>query len=148
MTDTIVVRFAVPENLDSSGLPFKRRTDIHETGEIKEHSVASSVLSPFGFTCGRASHMIKPCFYLKNGVSFLSAYEISVSLPAAVCGLNALLQNRVYKASMLALYFLKYWLVENGVPFSSAKKFSLIKSEIKEVHLTYLIERGSKEEAN
>lgn len=148
MTDTIVVRFAVPEIISNEKLPFKKRTDIEESGEVKEHSVKSHAYSPFRFPRGSASHCITPCFENNSGIGFVAAYKVSVSVPAEVCGLNALLQNRVYYASLFALYFLRYWLVENGVNLKDAKKFSLKECEIRELHLTYLIDSGSMQEAN
>lgn len=148
MTDTLSARFGVPEGVQSQDLPFKKKQDIEPTGEIKERSATSCVFAPFKFSRGRANYWITPLGKYIDGKLVVYAYEVSVSIPGAVCGLNALIQNAVYGASLLALYFLQYWLLENDVPVEAVKKFSLKNCELQELHLTYLIYSGSKHKAN
>lgn len=148
MTDTLSARFGVPEGVQSQDLPFKKKQETEPTGEIKVRSATSCVSSPFKFPCGRANYWITPLGEYIDGKLVVYAYEVSVSIPGAVCGLNALIQNEVYEASLFALYFLQYWLLENGVPVETVKMFSLKNCDLQELHLTYLIYSGSKHKAN
>ena len=83
-----------------------------------------------------------------DGKLNIYAYDVSVSVPGAVCGLNALLENAVYEVSLFALYFFQYWLLECGVATETVKKFTMKNVELEELHLTYLIYSGNKNKAN
>ena len=148
MTDTTIVRIGVPKDVQGQDLPYKKIEDTEPTGEIKSRSATSCVPAPFNFQCGTAKYWITPlCKYI-DGKLVVIAYELSVSIPGAVCGLNALIQNEVHAASLLALYFFQYWLLDCGVPTETVKKFSLKNCELQELHLTYLAYSKSKLKAN
>ena len=148
MTDTTIVRIGVPKDVQGQDLPYKKKEEIEPTGEIKARSATSCVLAPFNFQYGTAKYWITPlCKYI-DGKLVVIAYELSVSIPGAVCGLNALIQNEVHAASLLALYFFQYWLLDCGVPTETVKKFSLKNCELQELHLTFLAYSESKHKAN
>lgn len=148
MSDTLIPRFNVPLGVDGKSLPRKKKTEIETDGEIKDRTAISLAIAPFKHSKGSANYWIKPCCKYIDGHPVVVAYEVSVSIPGAVCGLNALLENNVFSASKLALFFLHHWLLENGVSEEVVKKFTLHQCELQDLHLTYLIESGSKQEAN
>lgn len=148
MSDTLILRFNVQLGVDGKSLPRKKKTEIEADGEIKDRASISLAIAPFKHSKGSANYWIKPCCKYIDGHLVVVAYEVSVSIPGAVCGLNALLENNVFSASKLSLFFLHHWLLENGVSEEVVKKFTLQQCELKELHLTYLIESGSKQEAN
>ena len=148
MSDTIISLFNVPLGVDGESLPYKTKTETEADGELKKHSAVSFALSPIKHLKGRATYCIKPYCKKIDGNFAVVAYEVSVSIPGAVCGLNALLENNVSSVSKLALFFLHHWLLENKVSEDVVKKFTLHQCELQELHLTYLIESGTKQEAN
>lgn len=148
MSDSLIPRFNVPPGVDPKDMPHKVTMETETTGQTKERAAISLAVAPFKHSKGSANYWIKPCFKYQDNNPVLFAYEVSVSIPGAVCGLNALLKNDVFYASKLALFFLHHWLLENGVSEEVVKKFTLHQCELQELHLTYLIKSKSKQEAN
>lgn len=148
MTDTLIARISVPVEALGQDLPYEKNERTEPTGEIKARSATSLAKVPFKFKRGKSSMWINPKGAYADGKLNIYAYEVTVSVPGAVCGLNALLKNAVYEASLFALYFFQYWLLECGVATETVKKFTLKNVELEELHLTYLIYSGSKYKGN
>ena len=78
----------------------------------------------------------------------LIGYEISINVPACVVGNNALLQILVYLCCVLALEFLKSYLLKAGCSPSIVAQMNLEHTSIKEVALTYLLDCKDRADAN
>jgi hypothetical protein len=148
MADTLTARISVPDEAFGQDLPYVKDERTDPTGEIKARSATSLAKVPFKFKCGKATMWISPKGGYVDGKLNIYAYDVSVSVPGAVCGLNALLENAVYEVSLFALYFFQYWLLECGVATETVKKFTMKNVELEELHLTYLIYSGNKNKAN
>ena len=111
MADTLTARISVPDEAFGQDLPYVKDERTDPTGEIKARSATSLAKVPFKFKCGKATMWISPKGGYVDGKLNIYAYDVSVSVPGAVCGLNALLENAVYEVSLFALYFFQYWLL-------------------------------------
>lgn len=123
---------------DKATLPFLVSRVINQDGEFLS-SVAKSASCKSPLTT--AGFFITPVFREKIArQDELIGYMIYVNVPAAVVGNNALLQILVYYACLIALNFLKLWLIQSGCSLNVVDQLDLDHSEIHFVALTYLLE--------
>lgn len=123
---------------DRMTMPFLIGQVINQDGEVLT-SVAKSGSSKSPLT--NAGFFITPVFREKFArQDELIGYMIYVNVPASVVGNNALLQILVYYACLLALDFLKLWLIQSGCSLNVVDQLDLDHSEIHFLALTYLLE--------
>lgn len=123
---------------DRTTLPFLIGQVINQDGDVLS-SVAKSALCKSPLT--NAGFFITPVFretFARQDE--LIGYMIYLNVPACVVGNNALLQVLVYYACLIALYFLKLWLIQSGCSVNIVDQLDLDHSEIHFVALTYLLE--------
>ena len=123
---------------DRTTLPFLIGQVINQDGEIIS-SVAKSGSSKSPLT--NAGFFITPVFREKFAhQDELTGYMIYLNVPACVVGNNALMQVLVYYACLIALDFLKLWLIQSGCSLNVVDQLDLDHSEIHFVAFTYLLE--------
>ena len=134
MCDSIEVLFNVNDRILGAAEASRRE---QFTNSFKDAPKAVSPLTD-------AIYKMSPEYGAGNS---LTGVIVSLNPPACTIGNNIAPQNLVLTSSNMALLFLQNYLLERGFPEKMTDIFSIERSELMSVSLTYLIDCGSHEGA-